>query len=866
MKETVLDIPWPAKGLVLNTSLNAQPKLTTPQAVNVRSRDPRTGRRSGAQRAGLVKYCPTAMPAAIQDINYLATEFNFVGSGLYQFTYIKSLVANNPSWGLANEGNLSVIGSGSTIAAVHVLNCTCWDQFNTFYGIIYTPTNPILVKVTSAGVVQYSVTPTGLPTVTDQAAAICTDSTYLYVVTRAGSVYRYLCVDGTSPDSGSTIITNACGDAGSTCRDMALLGGQAGLLGFIGINTVTPGAEYFSAKLWYTSGTAIGFGPNQGIIPGLNQASVCTDNIGTFYFGFSSPTGPTSSILKVPIGGYGTMTVSAVGEMADIDFDMENRRLMLVSQSASAWGTADSVATVKTADLTLIASTTPGLANPTVIRYGGANPVAALISNAAMQFQPLNSALASLHAAVILAGSWSVLSRRSISVNNGLAFLEAPHLSTRRVRGLVVGGGEVRQFTSAGLYAIASGTNVLSGMAPVVFSAQIQNRMYYVDGITYAYFDPMTNAMAQLVASSGSLPTDQYGYSARLCAPWRGRLVVSGLQFDPFNWFMSAINDPTNWNYAPFPSVETQAVAGNVSDAGLGPDIITALIAYNDEILLFGGDHTIHQMTGDPMSGGRIDLVSDETGIAWGRAWCKDPRGIVWFMSNKGTVYKMAPGSIPEQVSDQILPAFENINYGNTIIRLAWDETQQGFYLFFTQVGGVTITGGPNYFFDAAAGAWWQDQFAQKNHQPCALYSFDGDAPADRVVLIGGQDGYIRSISPSALDDDGTAISSSITLGPILDKEEAGITLADLQADLGSGNANWLVMGGSNAQDALQTPNTMGVGTFYTGRNRSQAVRVFGHALWVQLSSQNLVSSAWQLEYLRARVRVGEGSARQRQF
>src|SRR5581483_8833081 len=131
----------------------------------------------------------------------------------------------------------------------------------------------------------------------------------------------------------------------------------------------------------------------------------------------------------------------------------------------------------------------------------------------------------------------------------------------------------------------------------------------------------------------------------RLLCAWRNRMVLSGLPADPQDYFMSAAGDATDYDYNPAPSVETQAVAGNLTPAGLVPDTVTALVPYSDDVLIFGCDSHVYQMTGDPMAGGRIDLVSDGTGMAWGNAWCKAPDGTVYFMGSRGRVYQMAPGS-----------------------------------------------------------------------------------------------------------------------------------------------------------------------------------------------------------------------------
>ena len=99
----------------------------------------------------------------------------------------------------------------------------------------------------------------------------------------------------------------------------------------------------------------------------------------------------------------------------------------------------------------------------------------------------------------------------------------------------------------------------------------------------------------------------------------------------------------------------TIAVAGNNSDAGELGDIINCLIPYSDDILIFGGDAAIWLMRGDPMDGGQIDLLTDSVGMAWGRPWCRDPYGVIYFFGSRGGVYQLDPsGRAPTRISQAI--------------------------------------------------------------------------------------------------------------------------------------------------------------------------------------------------------------------
>lgn len=398
----------------------------------------------------------------------------------------------------------------------------------------------------------------------------------------------------------------------------------------------------------------------------------------------------------------------------------------------------------------------------------------------------------------------------------------------------------------------------------IMYSAANNQKLWFADGINYAYYDPGTNTVQKWTASSGTLPVDSQNNTPRLIANWRGRIVLSGLILDPQDWFMSAVNDPTNWNYNPASAaggvIPTQAIAGINAPQGLVGDVVTALIPYNDDVLIFGGDHTIYMMQGDPMSGGQIDLVSDIIGMAWGQAWCKDPYGNIYFVSNRTGIYTLIPGQQPQRISQPIEQLLGPINTGTYSIRLVWNDRFQGLHVFVTLLSAPAAA--THFFFEVRSGAWWTDSFANNNLNPLCCTILDGNNPGDRVALIGSWDGYVRAIDPSATTDDGTAITSSVYIGPLTARMLEDLMCKDLQAVLGanSGTVTYNVYTGSSAEVALSS-TPVASGTWTAGRNTLSFVRRSGHSLYVQLTSTN----PWQMESIRARMQE-LGKVRQRGF
>ncbi len=392
----------------------------------------------------------------------------------------------------------------------------------------------------------------------------------------------------------------------------------------------------------------------------------------------------------------------------------------------------------------------------------------------------------------------------------------------------------------------------------IIYSAPNNQKLYFADGTNWVYYDPSVNTVYRWSPTAGALPVDSLNNTPRLICTWRGRTVLSGLLDDPHNWFMSAVNEPTDFDYLPVDFSPTQAVAGNNSRAGLVGDVVTGLIPYSDDVLIFLGDSTIWMMNGDPVAGGQIDLISDSIGGAWGVAWCKDPYGTLYFFSNKTGIYSLVPGQLPQRISQQIEQLVNSINTGDNAIRMSWDDRFQGLHVFVTPLAAPAAS--THFFWEWRTGAWWTDTFGNTNHSPLTLCVFDGNLPGDRCVLLGSWDGYVRTLSPSSTDDDGTAISSSVVIGPLNTKDLDEILLKDIQGILGStsGSVAYSVYVGATAELALAS-GAVSSGTFAAGRNLLSPVRRSGHGIYVKITA----TSQWAIEAIRARVAT-QGKIRRR--
>lgn len=395
----------------------------------------------------------------------------------------------------------------------------------------------------------------------------------------------------------------------------------------------------------------------------------------------------------------------------------------------------------------------------------------------------------------------------------------------------------------------------------VISSTTLNQQVWFADGTNWVFYTPRTNVIATWTASSGVLPVDSEGTTPRLIATWRGRIVLSGLPLDPQNWFMSRQLVPTDFNYVPQFTDSVMAVAGNNSPIGLVGDVVTTLIPFDDDTLVFGCDHSIFIMRGDPAAGGQIDRVSDVIGMAWNSSWCKDPYGNIYFVSNKMGVYMMQPkqqGSVPQRISQPIEQLLQDVNTGLQTISLIWNDRFQGMHMFLSWTGQPEPS--THFFFEQRTGAWWQDAFANVLHNPLVVCTFDGNLPTDRVPIIGSWDGYVRKIDPDASTDDGWPIESSVVLGPILTDNLDDVLIKEIQAVLGmaSGEVRYEILIGPTAEQALSS-TPIATGVWQPGRNLSSYIRRAAHALYIKLAS----SDQWCMEAIRCRM-ASQGKVRMR--
>lgn len=406
---------------------------------------------------------------------------------------------------------------------------------------------------------------------------------------------------------------------------------------------------------------------------------------------------------------------------------------------------------------------------------------------------------------------------------------------------------QVKTQPTNGASALVTGSNW------VMSSPGVAADMMWVDGTNarrYTASDDTVRNWASVV-TAGAFPT-----GSRLIALWRSRIVLSGVSSDPHNWFMSRQGNVLDFDYGAASTDAQRAVAGNNTDTGVVGDLITALIPYDKDRLIFGGDHTLFLLTGDPAFGGEIELVSSATGIAWGKAWAMDQNQVVYFYGTDG-VYRYIPGARPESISKGRLDqAFRAVNLATHRVRLEWDRSYNRLYVFITQLASGAST---HYCWESRTDAWWPDQLPN-DHGPMSSYVLDADRPQDRKLLLGGRDGYIRMFEATSMRDDDTAISSYCFYPPIriaegLDDQVMNALSVTLSKD--TTNVALDVFASEEAESLYDGTSAAKTTRTFTrgGRHTDDRRRVRGSAIAIKLSNST-IDKTWSLEDCAAEIEV----------
>lgn len=897
-ESVLIKVPLPSNGLDEEASFYSQPRNTSPLVLNCMPSDPVTGRKRLSRRGGLSKYVPNQVVAgSVQEITSIVVPLDQAEGTGDLFTIGGNALDNQVRIYTRALGAVESGGNYQSLTLNSAKSMGCTDADGAYY-----------VAAISSGVVQV--------------AKIGTDFTVLWnigmVVSGSGSIfgltvfedivyvwavdigtpgiYRFNADNGARLDSGVWNVSGLATVTGITTCHQCLSSG-AGLVGVVGGKS----GKLILQQIRTSDAVVVHETDLQSTFESY-PAKVTQDRGGNFYVLTNTKGAAANHLFKVLLSGaiqfdksyYGVGTTTGTGAR-DLCYEPVGYRLGIcgVGSGTGMFGRPESLIIVDAVTGGYLTSVSPNITStPPVTSWEAIAPdgIEASTNNPNGGFRlRRTSATEDIHSTAPL---WTVTSSSgavsetlwAVCSNRNVAPTPATMQSTRQTTNLIVVGGQLHSFTSDGSEALS--TTFCSGSAPVVFSSRRGNNIVFLDGASYRTYNGTTGVVGTLLASVGTLPGSASGAKCRLVESWRDRIVMAGLisvndddtqSDDSHILFGSAQGDMTNWDYSPDVQTEQQAFSGSQQTFGPCPDIINGIAPFSNEKLIILGDHSIQVLTGDPMAGGRWDEISRITGGAWGRAYCFDPTGSMYFFGRRGALWKLSQGSVPVRVSSAIdSTRLFDIDQDAHIVRLAWDDRNRGVIILISPKNKNTAA--THYFWSAETertttyqvvrnpGSWWPWSFTNKNHNGLALYILDGDAPDDRHILIGTRDGYVLKVDDDAIDDDGTAISSQVLLGPIVSKDGLAFNLTDLQCTLGmdSADVSYKIRFAECLEAAYRATGKFG-GTWTAGRNRSIAIRTSQHAAYVELLS-SAKTQAWSVEDLAAVIQMLPPGVAQRSF
>ena len=424
-------------------------------------------------------------------------------------------------------------------------------------------------------------------------------------------------------------------------------------------------------------------------------------------------------------------------------------------------------------------------------------------------------------------------------------------LASREAVYLGVSSGSLYKFNRNGsVTAVTGGSSLFSADTPYIQSAVLGRKVFMTDGLTAHYYDVDDDEVKAFTSDTRSVPPKRF----RLIASWRNRLVVARIPGDDTNWYMSRSGDPFDWDETPSVVDAQQPVSGNISKGRVGeaPDVINCLIPWSDDLLIIGGDRSILRMTGDPMQGAQLDLVSDSIGIAFLSPYCKDPDGTVFFFGSRGGVWAMPPGGLPTRITiSSIERRMQALALDEYRIEMVWNYYDEGLHVIPVPYDLASDSLPKSWFFDAKHGSWWEDSWQDSATGIRSVLLADGDQPDDRRVLLGCRDGRVRYVDPNSETDDGVSIDSQVLIGPLApEAAEVEARFHQLTSVLGTelGGVTWEILTGEDAESA----QVVGSGRWVPGRNPISSERWVGPACWIRLRSGS--NNAWALESLSVTV------------
>lgn len=342
-----------------------------------------------------------------------------------------------------------------------------------------------------------------------------------------------------------------------------------------------------------------------------------------------------------------------------------------------------------------------------------------------------------------------------------------PHTVTVRAAGC---GTALHQVNDDGTHSVID-ANAFDANASMVFWAHAFGRVFMSDGVGPAHvWDPAAGTFGFWRARTGGTIPKRILFLTE----YRNRLF--GVPADERNVVIGTKSgDPFDVNFAPKgdEAVPLAAFHSRLSETtGNFPDNATGLFAKENDILVAGAMRSIWVLRGDPMQGGQFDMIVKGVGIAYGRAACFTPDGVMFFISDQGELRRLMPEALaskalstPPLVSGDIAVRLSSaIDFAVCRTELHYEPQNRRLHIRLFKNSAADTSLLKHFTYELDTGAFSERPFGTNAVQPASTLIVSGTADAKRTVWEGGHDGHVRFMDPTANSDDGVVIAQSVLI------------------------------------------------------------------------------------------------------
>lgn len=414
-----------------------------------------------------------------------------------------------------------------------------------------------------------------------------------------------------------------------------------------------------------------------------------------------------------------------------------------------------------------------------------------------------------------------------------------------------------------------AGTYNITNVATTTLT--LHKTMQALTGVTFyvtrcpKVYDPAAGTLTKWIQSDDddSVPLGAIPVGRTMVTAFNQRLILAGGIYSPHTLDFSRQGDPLDW------AVDADdvgaAVLGSVDDRGRIAEPITAILPHQNSCMIISAKTSMWVLRGDITAGAIVNL-SEQVGIIDRFAYCQTAEGVLLFMSLTGVYAMMNPcGGTPQSISKEKLPqVFQNIDLSSYTVSMEYCHRYRNAHVWVVQ--NSASDAGTNYLIDiqlsvhgGMSAAFWPITLGSHNYEPFCVHA-RRDVPDDySTVILGGRNGYLRRFQHNLAQDDSTAFTSYVVLGPFQlgDINHRGaVNEIYGHVPASSGDVDWTLYV-ADACELLVAASSAGTGEWNTvGRQQSAYPRREGQACSVKLANGES-NARWEIEYVGLNILPG---------